>query len=144
MFTSLLVPVDLGDLACSKTAIDAAARLAAQWKAQLRLLYVMPIVPSTYLEYVPSDFESTEKARVEAELKALATSLGLPAGTVTTAIRAGAVYPEVLAEAEAAKTDLIVVASHWPTMVTYLVGSHATSIVRHAGCSVLVLRGEAK
>ena len=49
--------------------------------------------------------------------------------------------PEVLAEAEEAHADLIVCGSHWPTLVTYLIGSHATSIVRHASCSVLVVRG---
>ena len=28
-----------------------------------------------------------------------------------------------------------------PTLATYLIGSHATNIVRHANCSVLVVRG---
>ena len=36
--------------------------------------------------------------------------------------------------------DLIVVGSHRPAMATYLLGSNASTIVRHAPCSVLVVR----
>ena len=36
--------------------------------------------------------------------------------------------------------DLIVIGSHRPAMSTYLLGSNAKTIVRHAKCSVLVLR----
>jgi nucleotide-binding universal stress UspA family protein len=33
-----------------------------------------------------------------------------------------------------------VVGSHRPTMATYLLGSNAKTIVRHAKCSVLIVR----
>jgi nucleotide-binding universal stress UspA family protein len=46
----------------------------------------------------------------------------------------------VLAEAEEWGADLVVVGSHRPTMATYLLGSNAKTIVRHAKCSVLVVR----
>ena len=36
--------------------------------------------------------------------------------------------------------DLIIIGSHRPAMSTYLLGSNATTVVRHAGCSVLVVR----
>lgn len=141
MFTKILVPVDLNDLEPAKPALSRAKALASVANAQLRLVYVMPIVPSVYMEYVPADFEDSEKARVKKEIDDLAATLGLPASQISTAVRSGGVYHEVLAEAEEAKVDLIVVGSHWPTLATYLVGSHATNIVRHAACSVLVVRG---
>jgi universal stress protein G len=50
------------------------------------------------------------------------------------------VYHEVLAEAEAWGADLKIVVSHSLSMGTYLVGSNAEKIVRHANCSVLVVR----
>lgn len=140
MFKKILVPVDLSDMALAKAALEKAKGLAQGWGADLRLVYVMPIVPSTYLEYVPADFETGERSRVEKELGDIIAGLGLPADKVSKAIRAGGVYHEVLAEAEESKADLIVCGSHWPTLATYLVGSHATSIVRHANCSVLVVR----
>lgn len=140
MFKTLLVPVDLNEAELTKAALKAARQLAESWNADLRLLYVMPIVPASYLEYVSPEFETTEKERVEAELRQLAEGLGLPAGRVSTAVRHGGVYHEVVAEATDSHCDLIVCGSHWPTLATYLVGSFATSIVRHASCSVLVIR----
>jgi nucleotide-binding universal stress UspA family protein len=55
-------------------------------------------------------------------------------------VRLGSVYGEVLAEAEAIGADLVVVGSHRPSMATYLLGSNASTIVRHARSSVLVVR----
>ncbi len=142
MFKKILVPVDLNDSKLATAALDKAVALAKSFNAELRLLYVMPVVPSTYLEYVPVNFEAGEKTRVEAELAAMATSFDLPQDKVSSTIRTGGVYHEVLAEAESSHADLIVTGSHWPTLATYLIGSHATSIARHAHCSVLVVRGE--
>lgn len=142
MFKKLLVPIDFSDMPLAKSALDQARELALNWGSELRLLYVMPIVPSTYLEYVPPNFETGEKDRIEKDLQVLGAGLGLPPGKFSIAIRSGGVYHEVLAEAEECKADLIVCGSHWPTLATYLIGSHATNIVRHAHCSVLVVRGE--
>jgi nucleotide-binding universal stress UspA family protein len=142
MFSTILVPVDLNDTRLAKCALHQAAGLARAFGAALRIVHVMPIVPSTYLEYVPVDFEAGEKGRIEKELADLAAGFELPAGKVSWGIRSGGVYHEVLAEADACKADLIVTGSHWPTLATYLIGSHATSIARHAHCSVLVVRGD--
>ena len=48
-----------------------------------------------------------------------------------------AACPPLTGEAEA---DLVVVGSHRPVMSDYLLGSNAKTIVRHALCSVLVVR----
>jgi nucleotide-binding universal stress UspA family protein len=141
MFSKLLVPVDIGDDAMAKASLKAARAMAEAWGAEVRLLHVRPVMPPAYLEYVPADFEGLEKARAKEDLASLASSLGLPAEKVSTNVRTGGVYHEVLAEAEEYKADLIVVSSHWPTLATYLIGSHATNIVRHAMCSVFVVRG---
>jgi nucleotide-binding universal stress UspA family protein len=52
----------------------------------------------------------------------------------------GGIYPEILGEADACGADLIVIGSHRPAMSTYLLGSNAKTVVRHAKCSVLVVR----
>jgi nucleotide-binding universal stress UspA family protein len=59
---------------------------------------------------------------------------------VSSIVRMGSDYNEVLKEADRMAADLIVVGSHRPTMSTYLLGSNAAAIVRHAKCSVLVVR----
>jgi nucleotide-binding universal stress UspA family protein len=52
----------------------------------------------------------------------------------------GGIYHELLQEAKGWNADLIVVGSHRPVMSDYLLGSNAKTIVRHAQCSVLVVR----
>ena len=64
----------------------------------------------------------------------------LPQERVSKVVTMGSVYHDVLAEADRLKADLIVVGSHRPSMATYLLGSNAATIVRHARCSVLVVR----
>jgi nucleotide-binding universal stress UspA family protein len=135
-----VVPIDLADVAVARPALDAAIELARMSGGDLRLVTVRSLMPVTYMEYVPVDFDATAKAEAEAELKVLAASLALPKNKVSTVVRVGSVYGEVLEEAKASGADLIVVGSHRPSMATYLIGSNAGTIVRHATCSVLVVR----
>ena len=61
-------------------------------------------------------------------------------GRISFAVASGGVYHELLREAEDWGADLVVVGSHRPVMSDYLLGSNAKTIVRHAQCSVLVVR----
>ena len=140
MFKTIVVPIDLADVAVARPALDAAIELARMSGGDLRLVTVRSLMPVTYMEYVPVDFDATAKAEAEAELKVLAASLALPKNKVSTVVRVGSVYGEVLEEAKISGADLIVVGSHRPSMATYLIGSNAGTIVRHATCSVLVVR----
>jgi nucleotide-binding universal stress UspA family protein len=140
MFKTILVPVDLAEPATAEPAIARALDLARQAGGTVRLLSVRSIVPVTYMEFVPATFETDRQEEVEAKLAEIAARLDLPADRISTKVRLGSVYNEVLEEAEATGADLIVVGSHRPTMATYLLGSNAATIVRHAKCSVLVVR----
>jgi nucleotide-binding universal stress UspA family protein len=141
MFTSIVVPVDLSEIEISKLALDRASTLASVSNASLHLVYVRSILPITFMEYVPPSFDEEQQADCEKRMKDLVASLSITdKSKVTTAVRMGSVYNEVLAEAEEKKADLIVIGSHRPAMATYLLGSNATTIVRHAPCSVLVVR----
>jgi nucleotide-binding universal stress UspA family protein len=53
----------------------------------------------------------------------------------------GTIYREILVRAERTKCDLIVMASHRPELQDYLLGPNAARVVRHAKCSVMVVRG---
>jgi nucleotide-binding universal stress UspA family protein len=63
-----------------------------------------------------------------------------PRKRISTIVRIGAIYDEALTEAGEWNADLIVICSNRPTLATYLLGSNAAKIVRHATCSVLVVR----
>jgi len=141
VYSKILVPVDVGEPEVTQLALDAAIDLAKNGDgAQLRLINVQPLVPVAFIDYIPPNFDEEMRETAEKELAGLSATVALPRERVSSTVRFGAVYPEVLAEAEDWGADLIVVGSHRPTMATYLLGSNAKTIVRHAKCSVLVVR----
>ncbi len=142
MYKTILIPVDLADPETAKPAIDKGVELAkATPDSSIRLVYVRPIVPVTYMEFMPPAFDAEQQADAEKRLAELAAGVDLPPERVSAAVGLGSVYNEVLGEADRTGADLIVVGSHQPSMATYLLGSNASTIVRHAKCSVLVVRG---
>jgi nucleotide-binding universal stress UspA family protein len=140
MFKTILVPVDLTEVETAQPAIDTAVSLASASDGSIRLINVRSLVPATYMEFIPASFDAEQQEDAEAKLAAVAAGIALPAERVSATVRLGSVYNEVLHEAEATGADLIVIGSHRPTMATYLLGSNASTIVRHAKCSVLVVR----
>ena len=140
MYRTLLVPVDLGDVETARPALDRAVALAQTANGTIRLIHVRSLVPVAYMEFAPATFDLDQQRDAEERLADLAASLPLPAERVSAVVRLGSVYNETLQEAETTGADLIVIGSHRPTMATYLLGSNASTIVRHATCSVLVVR----
>jgi nucleotide-binding universal stress UspA family protein len=140
MFTNILVPVDLTDADLAKASIETAVGLARASNGVVRLLNVLPITPIVLAEYVPADFEAQQRASSEEALKIVARESGLDAGQISTAVRQGGIYHEILEETKAMGADLIVMSSHRPAMRTYFLGSNASHVVRFAKCSVLVVR----
>jgi nucleotide-binding universal stress UspA family protein len=140
MFKTIIVPVDLADVDIAQPAIQKAVALAVIGSSQLRLVYVRSILPVTFMEYVPPSFDEAQQNEAEGKLAAFAAKIDLPKERVSCTVRMGSVYNEVLAEAKKCGADLVVVGSHRPGMASYLLGSNASTIVRHATCSVLVVR----
>lgn len=141
MYKKILVAVEISEAEVTQPALDAAVALAkVEQGALLRLINVQPLVPVAFIDYIPPNFDEEIREETEKDLAAIRGAVQYPAESVSSVVRFGAVYPEVLAEAEEWGADLIVVGSHRPTMATYLLGSNAKTIVRHAKCSVLVVR----
>jgi len=140
MFRSILVPIDLADTDLAKPAIETAAALAQTWKGVVRLLNVLPMTPVMLAEYVPPDFDAQQRQASEEALTIVARESGVEASRISTMVRQGGIYHEILEEAAAIKADLIVMTSHRPAMRTYFLGSNAGHVVRYATCSVLVVR----
>jgi nucleotide-binding universal stress UspA family protein len=140
MYKSILVPVDLAEAELAGPAIAAAEGFANQSDGSIRLVYVRSLVPITYMEFVPADFDAGQQSESEAKLAEIAAKVNLPAERVSAKVLVGSVHGEVLAEADASGADLIVIGSHEPGMLAYVIGSNASTIVRRAKCSVLVVR----
>jgi nucleotide-binding universal stress UspA family protein len=140
MFKQILVPVDLADTELAKPSIETAVSLARVSGGSLRLLNVLPMTPVMLAEYVPPDFDVQQRQSAEEALTIISTECGLDAAHVSSTVRQGGIYHEVLEEAKAIGADLIVMSSHRPAMRTYFLGSNAGHVVRYAKCSVLVVR----
>ncbi len=142
MFKKILVPIDLTEPEFSKPAVDAAVELALASGGEVRIVNVLPMTPVMLAEYVPADFDTQQRQSSEEAVAKLANESGLDSTRLTTVIRQGGIYHEVLEEAEMMEADLIVMVSHRPALKTYFLGSNAGHVVRYATCSVLVVRGQ--
>ena len=140
MFKKILIPIDLTELTIVRPALDAAVELALQSKGALRLITVETLLPASFMEYVPPEFDKSQEERAVRALEDIDADLAFSKESISHTVRFGGIYVEILAEAEDWGADLIVVGSHRPSMSTYLIGSNAKTIVRHAKCSVLVIR----
>ena len=144
MFQKILVPVDLADPEFVKPALATAVELAKASNGAIRLINVIPMTPVMLAEYVPPDFDVQQRGSAEEALALVAQESGLDPGKVSSIVRQGGIYHEVLEEAKTFGCDLIVMSSHRPAMKTYFLGSNAGHMVRYAKCSVLVVRKPAQ
>jgi nucleotide-binding universal stress UspA family protein len=140
MYKRIILAVDLAEPTPSPKGLAQAVELTMTGGGELRLVNVQPVIPATFMEYVPVDFDVDQDKRGKEALDAILAAVDLPAERKTAATRAGGIYHELLQEASEWDADLIVVGSHRPVMSDYLLGSNAKTIVRHAQCSVLVVR----
>ena len=140
MFQKILVPVDLADPDFVKPALDTAVELARASGGAVRLINVIPMTPVMLAEYVPPDFDVQQRGSAEEALATIAKESTLDQAKVSTVVRQGGIYHEVLEEAKVFGCDVIVMSSHRPAMKTYFLGSNAGHMVRYAKCSVLVVR----
>ena len=140
MFKNILVPVDIAEPEIAKPAIETAVAISRPTSGSVRLVNVLPMTPVMLAEYVPPDFDVQQRKTAEVTLAAMASECGLAPDRISTAIRQGGIYHEVIEEAKAMPADLIVMTSHRPDMRSYFLGSNAGHVVRYANCSVLVVR----
>lgn len=136
MFKTILVPIDMGHVVEGKSVIDLAVEHAADG-AKIILLNVIEEVPNWAAINLPADLldKSIEAARNE--LKAIANASGRK---MEVEVRTGHSYNTILDVAEDKGVDLIIIASHRPGLQDFFLGSTAAKVVRHATCSVLVVR----
>ncbi len=136
MYKTILVPIEMGHLTEGKSIIDTAVEHAAEG-AKIILLNVVEEVPNWAAINLPADIIDKNIEDSRNELQAIANASGIK---MEVEIRTGHSYNTILDTAEDKDADLIIVASHRPGLQDYFLGSTAAKVVRHATCSVLVVR----
>ena len=136
MYKTILVPIDMAHVVEGKTNIDLAAQHAAAG-AKIILLNVVEDIPNWAAVELPAGLIDQSIESAQSGLKAIATAAGLK---METEVRTGHSYNTILEVAKEKNADLIIIASHRPGLQDYFLGSTAAKVVRHANCSVLVVR----
>lgn len=144
MFKNILVPVDLDHESSWTRALPAALEFVTKGGGNLHLVTVAPnIMMTAVAQYIPEGYEAkiSEDARAALEKLADEYASGHDARPgVQIHLRHGSISREIVDLADEVGIDLIVMASHRPEMIDYLIGPNAAHVVRHANCSVLVVR----
>ena len=136
MYKTILVPIDMSHVVEGKANINLAAQHAADG-AKIILLNVVEEIPNWAAVDLPAGLLEKSLEASQSELKAIATAAGMK---VEVEVRTGHSYNTILEIAEKKNADLIIIASHRPGLQDYFLGSTAAKVVRHANCSVLVVR----
>jgi nucleotide-binding universal stress UspA family protein len=136
-FHRLLVPTDFSTHAAH--AVAQACTLAAQDKAQVLLVHVIPTteLDTTLLAWWQQHAQEVQAA-AEQQLRLLAAEQAVP---VETLVVWGHPPSEICRLARERASDLIVMSTHGRTGLSHvLLGSVAERVVRHAPCAVLIVR----
>ena len=141
MYNHVLLAVDLDDENSWAKALPTAVECVKAFEATLHLVTVVPdFGTTTIVQFFPNDYENHVLEKAQRELHAFSEK-HVPAGvSVLHHIRHGTIYEEILRTAKRNEIDLIVLAAHRPELRDYLLGPNAARVVRHAECSVLVVR----
>lgn len=136
MYKTIVVPVDVGNADRASAMLETAQRLGGG-KAKIILTNIVEEIPTYIVDVIPGGYIENAKTNATAELTLIAQSAGLDAEIE---VRTGHASQGILAIADEKKADAIVIASHRPGLEDYFLGSTASRIVRHARCSVVVMR----
>jgi CRP/FNR family cyclic AMP-dependent transcriptional regulator len=144
--TRILVPVDFSEH--SEEAVAHAVKLAERFQAKLFLLHVIhSIRPRHGLERnreIALKMDRALTSRSSEKLNEVARKLVPPSLDVTCDIVTGNAAEQIVEAARVQAIDLIVMATHGRTALKHLfLGSVAEGVIRHAPCSVLVVRAAA-
>ena len=136
MFKNILVPIDMAHLAEGKSIVDIAIREAGD-DGNIILLNVIEEIPNWAAINLPADLQEKSIAAAREELEVIKRG---SQRRMTVEVLPGHASDTILEVAEKREADLIIVASHRPGLQDYFLGSTAARVVRHANCSVLVVR----
>ena len=140
---TILIPLDFSKPA--DKALEYGKAFARQFGAKLVLVHILePMVVPAELGYgfVPPPDDTLPVEALREKLVLLAASLGSDL-SVTSSVRIGRPWSEVVEAAKECAADLLIVATHGRTGLQHvLLGSVAEKIIRHAPCPVLVVRND--
>ncbi|HAU8944583.1 TPA: universal stress protein UspG [Escherichia coli] len=144
MYKTIIMPVDVFEMELSDKAVRHAEFLA-QDDGVIHLLHVLPGSASLSLSLhrFAADvrrFEEHLQHEAEERLQTMVSHFTIDPSRIKQHVRFGSVRDEVNELAEELGADVVVIGSRNPSISTHLLGSNASSVIRHANLPVLVVR----
>lgn len=142
MYSTIIMPVDVYEMELSNKAIIHAEFLA-QEGGIIHLVHVLPGASSLSMHRFAADvrrFEEHLQQEAEIRLRTMIEHFSIDPSRIKLHVRFGNVRDTVNELVTELNADVVVVGSRNPTMATHLLGSNASSIIRHAHIPVLVVR----
>lgn len=136
MYKNILVAIDPSHGPEQEKALHMATQLAEDAMTQITAMTVIEPLPAAVLEESAVDIAEKAGALALADLRNMVGTRSL----IKTVIRHGNAGPTIIDYAKEHDIDCIVLASHKPGLTDYFLGSTAARVVRHAPCSVHVMR----
>lgn len=135
MYKKIMVPVALDHRPNTEIALDVARKLLSKG-GEIIAVHAMEPLPGYVAHYIPED---QVRAGREAAKAALVAELG-GVKDVKPVLIDGPAGAAITEYADEQGVDCVVIASHKPGLQDYFLGSTAARVVRHAKCSVHVVR----
>lgn len=131
-----MIPIDISQATEAKNIIELAKNNSNK-DTQFILMNVVEEVPTWVAAQIPDYVHEKSRKYALEQLKSIAKGID---NKLKIEVRTGRPYSSILEVAENEGVDLIIIASHKPGIEDYFLGSTAAKVVRHARCSVLVVR----
>lgn len=136
MYKDILVPIDTANIDRADKMLEVAKKLLAE-DGQISLLNVIEEMPEYVMAELPTNFYKQGHINAESALQKIARTHNL---NTSVNILHGHAATKILEFADKSGSELIIIGSHKPEMMDYLLGSTAARVVRKSKCSVHVVR----
>lgn len=133
MYTELLVPISMKDIDAAVSALDTAAAFATAFGGAITIMHLRE-TDEDDARAIPDKAAMEFKEFVDEQSARLGLALG-------GAFRVGDRLSEAIREiVEEYGIDLVVMKTHDPSWLDYVVGSRSSTVALHTPCSVLLVR----
>ena len=142
MYKTIIMPVDVFEMALSDKAVRHAEFLAQQ-DGVIHLLHVLPGSASLTMSRFTADLRRVEEHlqhEAETRLQTMVSHFSIDPSRIKLHVRFGSVRDMVNELASEINADVVVIGSRNPSISTHLLGSNASSVIRHAHIPVMVVR----
>lgn len=136
MYKTILIPIDLAHPEKGEPMIEVAKNMGNK-DTRFVLVNVVEEMPGYVSAELPEELFENAYKYAGKKLKSIAEKAGIKSDNE---VHTGNAHSTILSVAKEQKVDLIIVGSHKPGLQDYFLGSTAARVVRHADCTVLVMR----